>query len=363
MNREIFSDSHCENIWRNNRFEHIIRANLEDPRVLETLSTMIHNVNISQLIPNDIHKEVMKNCDEKLEFDLPNNIENFESFIDILRNIRKQKKIPKNLISILTQSIRINKNLFEKLNKIGILNLLTWDFEKKWFIEAIDMNKIDNVVDKIDEDEKLKSQKLLFPDISEFQKTIDKINASKEDFELIDETDLEIEMKVDSKFSDVFGERMSKISYEDFILIKSIEEKPVITSENLRNAFLNLYPYLLQKIKMWGCNALNADYVSEMLQKKNPDCNVAPGVKTRRPKFGRKNSEMKFDDVKLNQNFEKIPLSRLDIVSGILYSSNLVVAQDIINIMVKFPMVLPLIIPDLCDMNSYIVSNIFKFSK
>jgi len=72
-----------------------------------------------------------------------------------------------------------------------------------------------------------------------------------------------------------------------------------------------------------------------------------------RPRFGKKVKESSNQMSKDKKIEQRVPLSRLDTIVGLFNSVDSIVAQDMLNIMAKFPNSMPLIINKLTDQHSF----------
>jgi hypothetical protein len=102
---------------------------------------------------------------------------------------------------------------------------------------------------------------------------------------------------------------------------------------------------------MWGCSALTADSISLLMADRSNDNPIIPV--TKRPRFGRKpqtNKEIPEQNMKTE---DKVPLSRIDTIVGVLNNVNPIAGQDVLNIMAKFPLAIPLIIRSIYEKDKY----------
>jgi hypothetical protein len=153
--------------------------------------------------------------------------------------------------------------------------------------------------------------------------------------------------KLCSKFrSTIFGETIQMLGYEEFIRINRIVSEPKLDELNNQNYKKFIIPYIIQKIKMWGCNALTPDRIKTLIKKvETEDYDMT------NPFFD-ENDEI-FSEASSTVENTGMPLSRLDIICWIFNSVEEVVAQDLLNNMAKFPQALPLIINDFRQDYSY----------
>ncbi|CAG8778642.1 7420_t:CDS:1, partial [Ambispora leptoticha] len=107
-------------------------------------------------------------------------------------------------------------------------------------------------------------------------------------------------------------------------------------------------PYLMQKVKMWGGHALTANNISALVVTKSANIKkkTGPSFGKSAPKFQQKsNNQLSLTTMALQS--KKNSLSRIDCIVGLLTSADCIVAQDLIRIIAKFPIALPLVMPDI----------------
>jgi hypothetical protein len=360
----LFNENHWRDLWKNNRFENIIRSSSDDQRVLGNIFQMGCQSRVPDYIPEDIAKKLNKLREDETDIDLPEIIENFEKFAELLREMRQKSKIPKNFRSVLTDSIEKNKNLLENLEKLEILKLFKWDFQNQIFPEAIETNRIVRAVEIIDKLEENESNNNKPIDVNHLNLNFNEEKIPKK----VVKRSISYERRLrewteSTKFNPEihqnlipgFGDINKLIDSKEFVRLSLMIEKPNLNSKELTASVTKVKPYIIQRIKMWGCQALTADNISRLISaEENFDEKIKKNnVNVKKTRFGKKatsSTSQTNENVKIEN---KVPLSRLDIIVGIINSVDCIVAQDLLNIMAKFPIALPLIIRELHDEYSF----------
>jgi hypothetical protein len=353
----LFDGKNFRDLWKNNRFEYIIRSSIDNQGVLGKLYQMGCKLRVLDCIPQDIAQKLNKLREDGIDKSLFEKIENFEKFANLLREMRRKKKIKFKFRSILTDSINENPNLFEKLKKLEILELFKWDNKEKVFPEAIDMNKIIEAVDIIDKSEENDSDIRKPIDIEQFNIDFKNEKYNYQNKSSLNEKTkfskvLEFIIETHEDLRPAFGESNKLINLKEFISLSMIIEKPHLLLDESNGIVAKVKPYIIQKIKMWGCQALSSDNISGLIASKEDfDEEIEENLNFfNRPLFGRQISN---SSAQISKKDSKIPLSRLDIITCIFNSVDCIIGQDLLNIMAKFPISLPLIIKELHDKDSY----------
>jgi hypothetical protein len=268
--------------------------------------------------------------------------ENFEQFKHILDKIVVEEEIPDNFNTILLESFKENYGLREKFEELGLLKLLQYDSKNEFFPEIVGI-KTFSKIQKIISEYEFKE-----PDPQDF-------NHLYISFE--DKTDFEIDYKnyVEEKEiqtcknfnNSIFGKTIQKLNYEEYISMKKIQIKPELHEFNPQNYKESIVPFMIQKIKMWGCNALTPDKISKLMKKLDYQHNF----NINDPFSNMVEGESDVSSPSIENSI--MPLSRLDIIVGIFNSVDEIVAQDLLNNMAKFPQSLPLVISDLSEDDTY----------
>ncbi len=330
---------------------------INDHRILVKLFQMLCKERIPSYIPSDIVKILEQLREDENDFELSPIITNLDQFLDTLKTIIRRKHIPDNFRSVLANSIDINEEFYIKLDQLKILEL--FKYEKSIFPKAIELNTINEAVEKIEQ----------FEDNTIYRKktTVDNYNMSFKRLSSIPSVDkYSVNPKyvnINEKFKKVYGNSLKIISSSEFNHLTSIIEKPQIADENISQTVLKVMPYIVQKIKMWGCNALTADKISGLIcSETNRNESLRENFSTEiRHSFRRKVANTIASNQKNLQQLKtpKSSLSRIDTIVGIMNSIDSIVAQDMLCIMAKFPMSLPLIIREVHDDNSFKVFIIY----
>ncbi|CAG8542745.1 38784_t:CDS:2 [Gigaspora margarita] len=142
----------------------------------------------------------------------------------------------------------------------------------------------------------------------------------------------------------------------EYVRICKIIPTPNVSKITPEIRFKKILPYLRQKIKMWGYGAFTASNILRLMMKpmsasfiENPD-----PFKDEPFSNNRSENQHLFDLNDSNEN--KNPLARIDCITCLLSTVDCTVAQDILQIMAKFPIALPLVIPDF-EYEKYMILN------
>jgi len=361
-NKELFDEDNWRQIWQNNRFEYMIRSVSHDFRIVGKLYQMGCYKNVPPYIPQDIALKINKFREDEADLEIPPTIENFEHFAQLLRTMRRKNKIPNNFKGVFTDSIETNENLFESLQELEILSLFKWDSDSKVFPEAIEMNLIIKAVDIIDELEANENKSDKPIDVKEFHIRFDEEAKYRRSNSHIE--DIVNVGKIQQHMKSVFGDSNRLVDLKEFVKLNAIIEKPTLTSVDSQQTVANVIPYIMQKIKMWGCSAITADNISSLLSSEpNTDSySEQTSAPKNRPRFGKKVKESSPQTSRDKTTEQRAPFSRLDTIVGLLNSVDAIVGQDLLNIIAKFPYAMPLIINQLSDQDSFKVCFIARWS-
>lgn len=291
-------------------------------------------------IPNDISQRIDKMRQKGFRVTLPNTIEGFEHFIDLLYDMRSCLELPREFRMILAKSLQNNQNFYKKLKELKILEL--FGYESEVFDKDIEMTSINKAIEIIEENRTERKDSFKSANINNF---IPELTEIEEDLE--NNLNIIQNVKVNERFQIVYGEYVQTISYSNYMMLNEIHRKPLVNSEDMHEYFHKLKSFIVQKIKMWGCNILSADNFSELLiSHRNNPSNVDTKKKvSRRPNFNRVKDTQEVTVQRVNKRI--IPFSRFDTLTGILNFSDYIVVHDILTNVAKFPISIPLIIKDL----------------
>jgi hypothetical protein len=354
----LFSEKNWRELWHNNRFGHLIRTFIEDQRILYKLSRISCSTE-TPIMPLDIAQKIQKIREDENEIELPSIITSFVQFIDLLKVMRRREQIPDNFRKILLKSIEINKNLYYKLDELNILRIFKYQYnqEKGVFPEAIQLNNIVEAVEHVEKFlEESSSEKSI--DVSHYDIKF-KRESSLTDNQLDAQTEKHFEtnrnIEVHEKFKHVYGERFNLMNSSEFNCLSMILDKPVLPDVMIDQIVVRILPYIIQKLKMWGCNALTADNISSLIRTQQSANVTLKDISNpdNRLSFRKKASDSLVLKAKSIQKDRKISISRIDTIVGIMNFVDPIVGQDILTIMTKFPMSLPLIIRELHEENSF----------
>ncbi len=354
----LFDENNWREIWQNNRFQYLIRESIDDLRIVDKLFSMGCQTCVPLYIPCDITKKINKWREDQREIEMPEIIENTDELIELLKRIT-DKCFPENFQLVLTNSLHQNKNLLRDLEKRNFWSFFKWNYDRNVFTEAIDISTIIKIVKFIVEQEKAKNQHKAPINVGDFSIEFQPGNSSPNITELqLSKFPLIQNTELFGDYSKVFGDLNKRISNKSFIQLNDIIEKPNYSPENLNQCFSLALPYVMQNVKMWGCNVLTADNISGLITNEQVREKDNDDKKTNRnPPFGKKcKPPTETQEQKLNDT-TKIPFSRLDMLVGLINTVDSIVAQDILNLLAKFSMSIPLIIPKFRQ-NFYEVSSI-----
>ncbi len=371
--QEKFEESNWKDLWKNNRFQYIISSSIDHERIIGRLFEMGCKDRVPPYIPLDISQKIDKLRDDKIELELPDVITSFDQFSELIRKMRKRKHIPDKFRKMLANSIEVYGNLYQRLDQLKILELFKYESVSKVFPEAIELNTIIKAVEILDDLKINVGQGIIIDDCHmKFDREISR-DENLENYQQQDITDNNNNIKIlniHENLQKVYGEIIRVTTASKFNYLCPIIEKPNIPDENIDQTVIKIMPYITQKLKMWGCNAITADNVSSLIC-----CEEYSNVSLKVISCPEIRNSFKYKNKKYQaKNLPKIPkaaISRIDTLVGIMNSVDSIVAQDILSIIAKFPIALPLIIQNLKDENSFkvcfvkksIYSTIFNFNK
>jgi hypothetical protein len=350
--KNIFNENQWQDLWKNNRFLIIIRSLIENHRIPGKLLSLGCEKSVPSYVPEDIAVKLNETRVEYTDMVLPNIIKDFDEFHEILKEMRRKDNIPEKFRTVLADSITNNTEFMNRLNYFAIIE--KWKWNGNIFREAIEMSSIESIVDRINEwkqdleDQKVEQQQ---EPIQENHFVVD-FNDNRESPEkILIRKPRSASWVMPKDLVNVFGDRPNIISCKDFVRLNRIIQRPLLSGDNLKQKVIQVMPYIIQKIKMWGCSALTADSISLLMADRSNDNPIIPV--TKRPRFGRKpqtNKEIPEQNMKTE---DKVPLSRIDTIVGVLNNVNPIAGQDVLNIMAKFPLAIPLIIRSIYEKDKY----------
>ncbi|CAG8480116.1 24027_t:CDS:2 [Dentiscutata erythropus] len=351
LSGEDFKDEHKEHLWRNSRFVYLVqRVNLN----MSLATLLLPNLNdkvYPDYIPLDIQEHLRELCErEKFSMEelcsVDNTIKYFEWVLD-------RDEIPEEFRTLLEGSISKHNVLEMSLKSANVLTDKNWKSEQKMLTEAWDQETIRSSLKRLNQwkvrnltDEQPDMQKI--PNIN-----IPHYSEVPSEHEYDDKT-----LKVHKNYQPPIGETIVVITPKEYAKICQIYQPPNISDTQLVGCINEALPYIIQKIKMWGCNALTSSNISRLVKK--PKREPSFTAKSKKPSFF-ETSNLYFGNVldkttisPLNiSEHNKNPLSRFDCIISLLSSAECTVAQDILRIMAKFPMALPLVMPDIEQENEF----------
>jgi hypothetical protein len=365
LTKDIYNENQWKEIWKNNRFEYLITSAINDSSIVYKLYKMGCQLTIPDYLPKPVYDKINDSFYSKKPMRKVNELDEFKILIE---KIIITKEVPKNFRAILLKSLKENRSLFEKFGQIGILDIMNYNGEL--FPDEIGISTIKKISLKISDYEHKE------PEPKDLQYLYIAFNEEKSSVEEVIKHDSEL--KIDTNFTTVFGESIKNLNFEKFIRLKKLLLKPQITEINPKILKETVFPYLIQEIKMWGCNALKANNIYLLLKSQSSDSEtVERGSEPKKSnedlekgidEFLEESDEERDKDFNPNQIIishkkRENPFSRLDIIVGILNSVDPLVAQEILNNISKFPQALPLVIKDLKEKESYKVCKILFMGK
>lgn len=237
-----------------------------------------------------------------------------------------------------------NEELFQVLKESGILE--HYDQATGSFTEAWDITTVTNA----------------YEELRTFLKTRDE--AAPTDIQIrIEPTDENQSQSWESGFvtdfrkaqkfnANLVGTDTTFIDPNQFLKLNTLLERPDSHTVKTWNGVLipKLMPLIVQRLKMWGMDFIDPFNLSQIIgtAKASTRNDDTVNMKQRSSKRGM-NFDLNFNDNKKITQAANTgnPLSRLDILTSLFSSCDRFVFQDILNVMSKFPISLPLIIQDL----------------
>lgn len=142
----------------------------------------------------------------------------------------------------------------------------------------------------------------------------------------------------------VAGEPMEILSPRKYIEIEEIIPQPIIEYKEMHPIPL-VIPFLVQKIKTWGCNILLPQKLTELfheneIERQNDNRTISYQELIRSISNSSTSNE-------IQQHENLAPLCKLDIFSCLIATTDITVLSDLLRILSKFPQTLPLVLPNL----------------
>jgi len=146
------------------------------------------------------------------------------------------------------------------------------------------------------------------------------------------------------RFKSVMGERIPSLSKQKYLEVDTIVERPTVSLCESQNFLRVIYPFMIQQIKMWGCQVLFAQQINSLIERPKK----ADTMKSTHLQGSQENIQKKVPFTsKPKQDIINTPVARIDLITLLLGSADCIVASDIIRIMSKFPLAMPLVLCDL----------------
>ncbi len=220
-NDRNFEESNWRDIWKNNRFQYIVKSNINHISVITRLFQMGCEKHVPSYIIPEVAEKLNEFRNERKELELPLLIKDFDNFCDILRNIRRSCIVPSKFRSILASSVKENNELELKLSELQILKLFRWDNELfNNMIEMSSINEAVEIIDNLDETDKIIVENVdkILSSTNEESKSLNEIKFEElENFDIQDE------------FREVFGNSIKILRHEEFIRLTNLVEKPFLS--------------------------------------------------------------------------------------------------------------------------------------
>jgi hypothetical protein len=342
----ILSDENLKELFQNNRFQYMIRKSIDDPRILAILC---QKEILFEFLPSDIMKRIDIERNNRFDIALPTVISTFEEFYELLKLIIRNKQIPNNFRKLISHSIENNEDLLLKLQQMKILNIFKYNFEDKVFDAPLELSAIIKSIEVINEIKDNMSKRFKHTHMKQeiaFNREI----PSEFEVKAFENDDC-IKINIDDQYRKIFGDQITLLKLARFNYLALLIDRPIINDDEQSQIFVKVFPYIVQKWKMWGCHALSAENISGLFPAQRSS-NFSIKIKPKslnKPSF-RKDPTLAAmqKNVILGKN-NKLPFSRIDTIVGIMNTVDSIVAQDMLGILAKFPMALPLVIRDLHD--------------
>ncbi|XP_061434202.1 interferon-induced very large GTPase 1-like [Lethenteron reissneri] len=153
-------------------------------------------------------------------------------------------------------------------------------------------------------------------------------------------------------YHSIYGKSLPFITPSDYVKIIEIIKKPKANANQALAIVNMLLPYIMQVIKMWGVSILHPVNISELASDNMETCRSSQSCKS--PTFAKRSSKAAASSLaSQTRALNKVPLSRLDCLVALLSSADCTVVQDLIQILSKFPVALPLVMPNLEKKGEY----------
>ncbi|CAG8626245.1 11083_t:CDS:2 [Gigaspora margarita] len=373
LSEKDFTDEHSKFLWQNSRFIYLVQTAVSYmPSVV--CSTLFKSIDIKELpyyVPRNI-QQLLKEHNEQNNFSL-NELNNVDDIMRYLEHLHRTYKLPD---EILRKSIARNKQLEGCLITIGVLTDDNWDSKckstKRW-----DRDEIESALEKLKkwENNKQEDEALVIINADDIfgceennawksvmcegssEDLIFEYKVYKNWMPLKNEKSsngLKFAHKIHENWKSLINEQIDMIMPKDYLRVCKIIQTPKLSETQHADCMITILPYIMQKVKMWGCDALTASNIAGLMVKTKSGLSFTANQDPFDDLFSEENSnpfsdnesenKSSFSSDKFNEN--KNSLTRIDCIASLLSIVDCMVAQDILCSMAKFPMVLPLVIPD-----------------
>ena len=134
-------------------------------------------------------------------------------------------------------------------------------------------------------------------------------------------------------FQPVMGELMVTISEQKYLELCEILAPPSDANGDIKHFVQKICPFMLQRMKMWGCHVLQAGDFGRLTKAMLDGCPES--------------NKIDMQCTKKSESDLRIPVSRLDFLTFLIGSADCLVAREILRVMSKFTLAMPLVIRDI----------------
>lgn len=133
--------------------------------------------------------------------------------------------------------------------------------------------------------------------------------------------------------------------------IQKVIERPRIKEGELMRFWKTSFPYIIQRIKMWNGYVLTAHHIADLVIRKRKQKEVT--CTTGSQISGSRGNPLP----KMRESLTSVyPVSRLDFLTYLINVADCILSNDILWIISKFPMVIPLVVQDIHEDDKFILT-------
>lgn len=338
-------------LWQTNKFLQFTKLFSNSSQFLP-LVRCIYSKSI-QCLPSNIQTQLLTN-QENLKMGT------IAELIEILETICRNGIVPTMFNESLTETLRNNPEIFELLQNAKCL--INWNDEGKFFHYPWGDYAIGENLKKITNYLENRPQE---PSTSDAETVNFNLNVSHIPESHPLETNHE-RQEASRRWIQLTGQKLPQITLQSFVRIRSLVEAPKIDRKELNQRFPDIIKYIIQEIKMWRVAAIFPVEIAKYINKSDSD-------DPRPKKLGKLNFQARAQQsaspsTALNAN-DALPLSRLDILICLLSNCYPPVCRDIIHIIGKYPVSLPMVVQDITQekrfvsFTPYLQNMIFKWER